>query len=93
MDGTIFNLQCKNNLVDLSKIEADPKLFARYNRTLDRRYAAALTKEENREHLLKKQLGISNVLHFVVSKFPVATSNPRIISFNQIADFKRLSKK
>jgi hypothetical protein len=33
----IYNIQCKNNLVDLSRVESDTARFARYNQQLDRR--------------------------------------------------------
>lgn len=39
LDGdVIYNIQCKNNLVDL-RVESDRKRFARYNRYLDGYYA------------------------------------------------------
>ena len=91
LNGTIYNVQCKNNLVDLSRIESDATRFARYNRQLEGRYVRALIKEEEREGLLKEELGLSTVKHFVVSRFPVATRNPRIIPFSQIGMFKSLA--
>lgn len=84
LDGVIYNLQCKNNLVDLSRIETSPSLFARYNRRLDRSYARALAKEEGREQLLKDKLGLGSVRHLVVSRFPIATVNPHVITFSHI---------
>ena len=75
-------------MIDLSRIETDPALFARYNRRLDRYYAGALAKEEAREALLKERFGSSDVRHFVVSRFPIATTNCRIVCFNQIATFR-----
>jgi len=84
----IYNLQCKNNLVDLTRIESDVVRFARYNRQLDRYYARALIKEESRERLLKDELGLNEVRHVVVSRFPVATNNPRIIPFSRISLFR-----
>ena len=56
-DGVIFNIQCKNNWIDLSKIEAERKLFVRYNRSLTNYYSRALKKERGREHLLKQATG------------------------------------
>lgn len=90
LDKVIYNVQCKNNLVNLSKIEPDPVLFARYNRRLDRYYARALIKEEAREQLLKDELGLTEVHHFVVSRFPVATDNPRIIAYSHLHRFKAI---
>jgi hypothetical protein len=86
----IFNVQCKNNLVDLTRVETDAARFARYNRHLDRYYAAALAKEEAREQLLKNELGLAEVRHVVVSRFPVATTNPRIIPFGRIDRFRSI---
>lgn len=91
MDGTIYNIQCKNNLVDLGSLKTNPRLFARYNRQLDRNYAKALLKEEEREHLLQEKLGLHAIKHFVLSRFPVATKNPYVVAFNQIGEFRRLA--
>jgi Holliday junction resolvase len=82
--GVIFNIQCKNNWIDLSKIEAERTLFVRYNRSLTNYYARALKKERGREHLLKQQLGLDKVMHYVVSRFPVIGADPAVINYNQI---------
>ncbi|YCM44294.1 hypothetical protein V2O64_23605 [Verrucomicrobiaceae bacterium 227] len=89
LDNVIYNVQCKNNLIDLSKIEGSPKLFARYNRRLERAYEAALLKEENRENLLKEKLGLSDIKHFVLSRFPIATTNPRVLAFLAVDQFRQ----
>lgn len=86
-DGVIYNVQCKNNLVDLTRMEESPSLFARYNQRLDRYYADALRKEEGREGLLKQRFGLEVVKHVVLSKFPVATKNPQILAFREISQF------
>lgn len=86
----IYNVQCKNNLVNLSHIESNAIRFARYNRQLDRYYAQALSKEESREQLLKDRLGLAEVRHVIVSRFPVATTNPRIIPYSRIDHFKSI---
>lgn len=83
-DGIIFNVQCKNNLIDIRKIEANVRLFARYNRARSASYERALRKEEKREHLLRGELGLDRVEHLVVSRFPVASDNPRIISYSRM---------
>ena len=85
-DGIIFNIQCKNNMVDVTKLEANVRLFARYNRARSASYERALRKEVNRESLLLNELGLARVEHLVVSRFPVATDNPRVISYSQIGD-------
>lgn len=82
--GVIFNLQCKNNWIDLRDIEDDPAAFARYNRYLVWYYRRALTKESRREHLLKDRLGLARIRHFVISRFPVVASDDRIIPYNRL---------
>ena len=89
--GVIFNIQCKNNLVDITKIEANVRLFARYNRARSASYERALRKEEKRENLLREELGFDRVEHLVVSRFPVATENPRIIPYSRIGDVGRIA--
>ncbi|NWF37982.1 hypothetical protein F3F96_02360 [Mariprofundus sp. NF] len=82
--GVIYNFQCKNNWIDLAKVENDRKLFVRYNRSRVNYYRRALAKEEKREHLLKGALGLDKIEHYVISRFPVICTDPRIISYNQI---------
>lgn len=86
-DNVIYNIQCKNNLVDLARMEQNPKLFARYNLRLDKYYAQALRKEEERENLLLTKLRLSAIKHIVLSKFPLATKNPRVMAFREISQF------
>ena len=90
-DGVIWNVQCKNNFVDLARVDSDARRFARYNATLVRAYERALTKELNREHLLKLKLSLEAVQHMVVSRFPVISDNPRIIPFSRIDGFAALA--
>ncbi|WP_116357888.1 hypothetical protein [Cupriavidus taiwanensis] len=92
LEGVIYNLQCKNNLVDLDRIETDVKKFARYNRTLDKAYAAALDKERGREQVLMTKLGLNKVKHYVISRFPVATDNPNVFAFGEIQRFRVLAE-
>jgi hypothetical protein len=87
-DGVVYNVQCKNNFVDLSRMEGNPTLFARYNRRLDRYYADALRKEESRENLVQQKFGSSIIKHVILSKFPIATKNPRVLAFREIGQFK-----
>lgn len=89
--GVIFNVQCKNNLVDITKIEANVRLFARYNRARSASYERALRKEKSREDLLRGELGLDQVEHLVLSRFPVASDNPRIIPYNRIGDVGRIA--
>ena len=88
-DNIIWNVQCKNNFINLDRIDQDAKSYARYNRMLVRSYERALTKEKNREHLLKQKIGIDEIQHMLVSRFPVVTDNTRIIVFSRISDFSR----
>lgn len=82
--GAIYNFQCKNNAIDLTQIESDRKLFIRYNRRLVAYFLRAIAKEQRREHLLKDKLGLDTVRHFVISRFPVVTTERRIIAYNKI---------
>lgn len=82
--GVVYNFQCKNNWIDLSKVEAERALYVRYNRALTNYYRRALAKEANREHLLKNKLGLERVEHYVISRFPVITADARVINYNQI---------
>ncbi|WP_401729623.1 hypothetical protein [Stenotrophomonas muris] len=91
LNGVIYNVQCKNNLVDLNRIEADHHKFVRYNRSLDRAYRRALEKERAREQMLLGELGLSDIKHYVVSRFPVATQNPSVLSFGEISRFKAIA--
>lgn len=86
-DGIIWNVQCKNNFLDLNKLEREPARFARYNRNLVRSYERALTKENRREQVLKDKLGLDMIEHMIVSRFPVVTDNDRIVPFSIIGRF------
>lgn len=86
-DNVIWNVQCKNNFIGLSRVDSDAVAFARYNRGLVMSYERALVKERNREHLLQMKLASGAVQHMVVSRFPVVTNNLRIVVFNHIAHF------
>lgn len=70
--------------------EISGEAVARYNRQLDRYYARALAKEQTREQLLKDKLGLSEVKHLVVSRFPAATSNARIIPYSRLGQLKAI---
>lgn len=90
-NGIVFNLQCKNNLIDQSRLEADPSLFARFNRTLSASYERALRKEVGRQALLEVELGCNRVEHLVITRFPVASDNPRIVPFSRIESLSSLA--
>ena len=91
LNGVIYNVQCKNNLVDLNRIESDVKKFVRYNRYLDLAYRRAIEKERAREQILCKELGLTAVKHFVLSRFPVATQNPYVLAFGDISRFRAIA--
>ncbi len=84
----IYNFQCKNNWIDLAKVELDQALFVRYNRSLTNYYRRALQKERKREDLLKEKLTLDRVEHYVISRFPVIGSDARVINYNQIGRLK-----
>ncbi len=86
-DGVIWNVQCKNNFLDLERLEADPGRFGKYNAMLVRGYQRALSKERRREHVLIGTLGNARIEHMLVSRFPVVTDNPRLIPFSRIGQF------
>lgn len=86
-ENVIFNFQCKNNFIDFNNIEGNLKRFVRINKRLEAYYKKALEKEEGREDLVKEKLGLSEIRHFVISRFPIVTQNPRIITYNNIDRF------
>lgn len=88
-NSVIWNVQCKNNFVNLESVDSDALAFSRYNRGLVRSYERALVKEHSRENLLKGRLLIDDIEHMIVSRFPVVTDNPRIVVFSRITDFVR----
>jgi hypothetical protein len=90
--GVIYNFQCKNNWIDLAKVEASRPLFVRYNRSLINYYRRALQKERNREHLLKDELGLDQVEHYLISRFPVIGATAPIINYNQIGKLKAITE-
>ena len=91
LDGVIYNVQCKNNLVDLNRIETDVRRFVRYNRSLDLAYRKALAKERAREQTLLRELGLTAIKHFIVSRYPVATQNPYVLAFGEISRFRDMA--
>jgi hypothetical protein len=86
-DQVIWNVQCKNNFIDIDRVDSDASRFARYNHMLVRYYERALVKERNRGHLLKERFALQAIQHMVVSRFPVVTDNLRIVVFNDIDEF------
>lgn len=87
-DGVLFNLQCKNNLMDIGAIESNPKRFGQVNKRLAAYYDRALAKEDGRVGLLQQHLGCSQVQNLLVSRFPVITNNPRVMGFNGLHRLK-----
>ena len=87
-DNKIFNFQCKNNFIDISRVEYNYKKIGRLNKQLCRYYENALIKEKNREHFITSKLGIRDIEHFVISRYPVITRNERIINFSYLEDWQ-----
>ncbi|MDD4217867.1 MAG: hypothetical protein PHZ24_11095 [Bacteroidales bacterium] len=83
-DNKVFNFQCKNNYIDISRVNHDYKIIGRFNKRLCRYYENAIIKEEKRENLIISKTGISDIEHFVISRYPVITRNERIINFTDL---------
>lgn len=83
-DNKIYNFQCKNNYIDISRVNYDYKKIGRFNQRLCNYYEKALIKEENRESLITSKTGINDIEHFVISRYPVITRNKRIINFTDL---------
>ncbi len=83
-DGKVYNFQCKNSYIDISRVDYDYKKIGRFNQRLCKYYEKALTKEVRREEMIKNKTGINDIFHFVISRFPVITRNERIINFNAL---------
>ena len=54
-NDVIFNFQCKNNWIDLRRIESDSSSFVKFNQRLVSYYRRALAKEERRSILLMSE--------------------------------------
>lgn len=85
-DGVIHNFQCKNTFVDTRLIEGEPARYAAINRSVLRSYRRAIKKEIGRETLLTGHLGLSDIRHYVVSRFPVLTDDADIIPFSKLPE-------
>lgn len=85
-NNRIYNFQCKNNNIDIGRVQADPKRIARLNNRLINKYIKAYEKEINREQLVKDKLGINEINHFVISRYPVITEIDYIISYNKLEE-------
>ncbi len=80
-DDKVYNFQCKNNFIDISRVNFDYKIIGRFNKRLCRYYEKAFDKEVKREKLIKDKTGIDEVEHFVISRYPVINRDNRIINF------------
>lgn len=83
--GVIHNFQCKNSFLDGRLIGAAPARYARINTAAVKSYKLALDKERGREGLLLAKLGLNEIRHYVVSRFPVLSDAPEIIPFTKLA--------
>lgn len=84
-NNRIFNFQCKNNYFNASEINSNRlNVSVRYHKYLANYYNKALKKELDREYLLKEKIGNYEVENYVITRFPVITSNPRVIPFNTL---------
>lgn len=79
-NGKVYNFQCKNNFIDITRVDLDYKKMGRLNSRLCNYYIKALEKEVGREKLIIDKTGIADIEHFVISRYPVVTRNPAIIN-------------
>jgi len=82
----IYNFQCKNNYLDISHIKEDYEKFGTENRNLVKMYEKAYVKEKKRENLLLDKLKLKYIKHYVITKFPVITRKPYIITYQNFED-------
>ncbi|OFX56896.1 MAG: hypothetical protein A2046_00065 [Bacteroidetes bacterium GWA2_30_7] len=87
-NNKVFNFQCKNNFIDISRVCYDYKKIGRFNKRLCKYYENALIKEEQREALIKTKTDINDIEHFVISRFPVITRNTRIINLTDLVNWE-----
>ncbi|MDX2136003.1 MAG: hypothetical protein SFV52_14560 [Saprospiraceae bacterium] len=87
-DNKVYNFQCKNNYIDISRVNYNYMLIGRLNKQLCRYYEKSLVKEENRENLIQDKTGINDIEHFVISRFPVISRNKKIVNFNSLENWK-----
>jgi hypothetical protein len=84
---TIYNFQCKNNLLDISNIKVDNLKFKKENYKLIKMYETAYKKEIKREDIILNKLGQKNIRHIVLSRFPVITRKKYIVTFQNLEGF------
>ncbi|HRG78646.1 MAG TPA: hypothetical protein PL167_03510 [Cyclobacteriaceae bacterium] len=83
-NGRVYNFQCKNNFIDITRVDLDYKKMGRLNSRLCNYYVKALEKEVGREKLIIDKTGIADIKHFVISRYPVITRNTAIINFTNL---------
>lgn len=86
-NNKIYNFQCKNSFIDISRVDGDYVKIGRLNKKLISYYNRALKKEVDRGHLVKEKLDNDVIEHFVVSRYPVITRNQKIINFNNLENW------
>jgi len=85
--NVIYNFQCKNNFYNIADVSYNYNLVSSLNRRLCKYYEKALEKEEKRENLLKSNLNISKIEHFIISRYPIISRNKRILNFNNLEEW------
>lgn len=80
----LINIQCKNNEVDLTRMESSSKWLARHFIRLNGYYQRALTKETGREHLLRAKFKPARIAHLILTKSATPHNNPRVLSYAEI---------
>jgi hypothetical protein len=70
----IYNFQCKNNWIDLAKVESDRALFVRYNRSLSNYYQRRIRGSRNETSLLSGRKLCEAALQFEVARRALKTN-------------------
>ncbi|WP_177764486.1 hypothetical protein [Flavobacterium sp. I3-2] len=86
-NNKIYNFQCKNNYYNICDVNKNYKIIANLNRRLCKYYEKAILKEKKRENLLIDKLNITDIEHFVISRFPVITRDKNIINYNNLENW------
>jgi len=83
----IYNFQCKNIFIDISRVQSNPNAMARLNKRIVSYLKRAYTKEVSREQLILNEVGNLPINHIVVTRFPVITIEKYIINFNKLGEY------
>ncbi len=82
-DGRIYNFQCKNYYLDPFPHPARLGEFVQNHKRVIKSLKKALEEEQNKEAILKSKYG-KPVVSVLISRYPVFSTNPRIISYRNL---------